>query len=402
MSIIAQITLKCCPRPCRGIKATSFVLIGLAIVRHTKAFIALGGVDLYDRNYGAIRYWGAVLLNILVTLGFPVMLFMTMFSFELPLDNLINFNISLTSAAASIKFVMYAIRLKKIAEIEQIVAELDRRVDTDEQRSYQAGMSRRLQIMSTVYKYIYGCVVVTSSVSFLFRAERSLPFPAWFPLDWTTSLTAYMFAVLHQILAIVIQVLQNFVDDLFPPMIFLIIVGQCELLVQRLSLIGYDQCDQLANERKLIGCIRDHKKLFGLHQLTMDIISWPLLVQFVVISIDVGTALCALLFYAENMNDKVYFTTFIFAMSMQIFPICYYGTMVEYSFGYLHYAVYSSNWVDQSISYRKSVLIFAERTQRLPKQIAGNFIPIALTTFLANCKAAYSFCTLLADTGSQK
>ncbi|XP_030240961.1 odorant receptor 23a-like [Drosophila navojoa] len=365
------------------------------------SYCVLGGVDLYDKRYGTSRYWAAVLLNVLVTLGFPLMLFMTMFSFELPLDNLVNFNISLTSASASVKFVIFVIRLKKIVEIEQRVAQLDRRADTDEQRSYKAQLARKLVIMSTVYKYIYGCVVVTSSVSFLFCKERSLPFPAWFPTDWTTSLTSYIIAVSHQILAIVVQVLQNFVDDLFPPMIFLIIVGQCELLIQRLSSIGYDQSDQRANEWKLIECIRDHQKIFELHELTMEVISWPLLVQFVVISIDVGTALCALLFYAENMNDKVYFSSFIFAMTMQIFPICYYGTMVEYSFGRLHYAVYSSNWVDQSMSYRKSVLIFVERTRRLPKQMAGNFIPIALTTFLANCKAAYSFCTLLADSGSK-
>ncbi|EDW12797.1 uncharacterized protein Dmoj_GI17868 [Drosophila mojavensis] len=365
------------------------------------SYYALGGVNLYDGNYGTIRYWAAVLLNVVVTLCLPLMLFMSMFSFDLPLDNLINFNITLTSACASVKFVVYVTQLKKIVEIEQRVAQLDRRADTDKQRSYKAEMARKLVIMSTVYKYIYCCAILTTCAPPLFQKERSLPFPAWFPTDWTTSLTSYIIAVSHQILSIVVQVLQNFVDDLFPPMIFVIIVGQCELLIQRLSSIGYDQSDQRANERKLIGCIRDHQKIIRLHELTMEIISYPLLVQFVVIAIDVGTALCALLFYAENVNDKIYFISFIFAMTMQIFPICYLGTMVEYSFGQLHFAVYSSNWVDQSISYRKSVLIFAERTQRLPKQIAGNFIPIALTTFLANCKAAYSFCTLLSDTGAK-
>lgn len=134
----------------------------------------------------------------------------------------------------------------------------------------------------------------------------------------------------------------------------------------------------------------------------MEIISWPLLVQFIVISIDVGAALCALLFYVESMQERLYYASFIFALALQIFPVCYYGTLVEYSFGRLHYAAYSSNWVDQSITYRKNLIIFAERTQKLPNQRAGNFIPIALTTFLANCKAAYSFCTLIADNGTDK
>lgn len=136
-------------------------------------------------------------------------------------------------------------------------------------------------------------------------------------------------------------------------------------------------------------------------KLTIEVISWPMLVQFIVIAIDVGTAMCALFFYVETTQERLYYISFIFALALQIYPSCYYGTLVEALFARLHYAVFSSNWVDQSISYRKNAIIFAERTQRQPILLAGNFIPIALTTFVANCKAAYSLCTLIAETGKK-
>ncbi|EDW03296.1 GH11158 [Drosophila grimshawi] len=277
-------------------------------------------VELSAINHGSNRNWKAVVLNVLTTVAFPIMLAMAAFSFELPLDNLMNFNISVTSLATSAKFIIYVKQLHKVLEIEQLLAELDAR---------------------------------------------------------------------------------NFVDDLFPPMVLILIAGQCELLFIRISHIGYDRCDQRANEQKLIDCIEDQQKIYRIHELTMDIISWPLLVQFVVISIDVGAALCTLFFYVNDVYGRVYYVSFIFALALQIFPVCYYGTMVDYQFERLQTAVYSSNWIDQSLAYRRSAIIFAERTQRLPKQLAGNFIPIALTTFLANCKAAYSFCTLIADTRSE-
>ncbi|XP_064556383.1 odorant receptor 23a [Drosophila montana] len=366
------------------------------------AWRLLGAVELNARSLGSYRFWRAVALNAIVTAAFPVMLILTTLSFELPLDNLMNFNISLTSMATSVKFLIYVKQLRKIPEIERVLAKLDKRVNTDEQRAYHAKMSRVLSIISKLYKLSYGLIGINSIVSVVFREQRSLPFPAWFPLDWTNSLSNYIIALMHQVLAISMQILQNFVDDLFPPLVLIPIAGHCEQLVLRLSVIGYDQSDQRSNEKRLIKCIRDHQMICRLHQLAMEVISWPLLVQFIVISIDVGAALCALLFYVESMQERLYYTSFIFALALQIFPVCYYGTLVEYSFGRLHYAAYSSNWVDQSIAYRKNVIIFAERTRKLPKQLAGNFIPIALTTFLANCKAAYSFCTLIADNGTDK
>lgn len=136
-------------------------------------------------------------------------------------------------------------------------------------------------------------------------------------------------------------------------------------------------------------------------KVTIEVISWPVLVQFIVIAINVGAAMCGLIFYVDNAQERLVYISFIICLALQIFPTCYYGSQVEDHFARLHYAVFSSNWVDQSMSYRKNAIIFAERTQRHPKLLAGNFIPIALTTFLATCKAAYSFFTLIAETGKR-
>ncbi|XP_017835820.1 odorant receptor 23a [Drosophila busckii] len=362
----------------------------------------LGAVDLNNWSVHSYRYWAAVAFNIVITSGFPISLIMVMFSFELPLENLMNFNISVTSLATTVKFLIYVRQLQKVRKIEQIFTELDARPRNESQEQYFQRMSNELRLVTKIYKWAYAIITINSEINFMFRSQRSLPFPAWFPLDWTASLSNYSVALTYQLIAISTQIFQNFVDDLFPPLVLRLIAGHCELLIMRASSIGHDGADRQANEQQLIRCIEDQQKLYKLIELTKDIISWPLLMQFIVIAIDSGAALCALLFYVEIMQERLYYISFIFALAMQIFPVCYYGTGVEHLFERLHYAVFSSNWADQSYAYRKNALIFAERTQRTPKLLAGNLIPIALTTFVTNAKAAYSFCTLIADIRSDK
>ncbi|XP_034099753.1 odorant receptor 23a isoform X1 [Drosophila albomicans] len=360
----------------------------------------LGAVALNDRAYESHQFWFAVVLNLLATVVYPMTLLMAMFSFELPLDNLMNFNISITSVATVVKFLMYTRRMQKLNEFEQVLVELDKRVDHDieAQHMMHKSMCKELSLITKMYIATFCCVAITTELPCLFIAERTLPFPTWFPLDWKSSLSNYVIALTYQFLSITTQILQNFVDDLFPPLTLCLVARNCELLINRIGLIGYDnQSDERTNEQLLFNCIRDQQQLYRLLDLAMDMISGPMLVQFIVIAIILGTAMCGLVFYVETQQDRFYYIFFIYGLFMQIFPICYYGTLVEDVFERLHYAVFNSNWVEQSIVYRRTAIIFAQRTQKFPKLLAGNVIPIALTTFLGNCKGAYSFFTLIAD-----
>ncbi|XP_030383282.1 odorant receptor 23a [Scaptodrosophila lebanonensis] len=332
----------------------------------------------------------------LFTVGFPTVLGMVMFSFDTPLENATNFYISVTSLATSLKFGLYAYQLHKLFEIESIFRELDSRI-VEEQKPFAEMMHKRMRLVTNIFKGIYSSILINSELSFLFRGERTLPFPAWFPLDWSESLINYSLALLYQLGAIFVQIGQNFVDDLFPPLVLCLIAGHCELLIIRVSSIGYTKADHADNDAELVRCIEDQEKLYKLLLLSMDIISLPMLVQFIVTGVDMAAVMFALVFFVEDLSGRLYHISLLFALLCQTFPICFFGTNLEHCFKRLHYASFCSNWVYQSRVYRKNVILFAERTKRHPRLLAGGMVPIELSTFVASCKAAYSFFTLIGD-----
>ncbi|XP_034471734.1 odorant receptor 23a-like [Drosophila innubila] len=155
----------------------------------------LGAVDLNERKYGSYRFWRALLFNFMVTIVYPVTLLMVMFSFELPLDNLMNFNISITSVATVVKFLMYTRQLNKVLEMEQVFAELDKRVEFVKELEMHKSMTKELRLVSKMFILAYGAAAVNAESSFLFQDKRTLPFPAWFPLDWKNSMLYYLLAL---------------------------------------------------------------------------------------------------------------------------------------------------------------------------------------------------------------
>ncbi|XP_017150872.2 odorant receptor 23a [Drosophila miranda] len=358
-----------------------------------RAWRVLGALQL---NAG--KYWsGAMVLNIVVALYAPALL-LSMFSFETPLENITNFSLSITSTATVLKFFLYVLQLGRVGDLEVVIARLDDRVEGAEQLRRHRLMAKKLRHLSNLFLYTYGFVLLNSEFSFLFRSERSLPFPSWFPFDWKTSTVSYIGALGFQLVAIFGQILQNFVDDSFPPLALCLCAGHCQLLILRISRIGHAPSEQEANEAELVDCIKAQKELYGLLELTRDVISGPMLIQFFVMALNIGATMFGLVFFADTMQDRMYFVSYLLALVLQTYPVCYYGSLLEDAFGHLHYAVFGSNWVSQSRSYRASMTILGERTKRHPRLLAGSLVPIHLSTFQGTCKAAYSFFTLIGNT----
>lgn len=118
-------------------------------------------------------------------------------------------------------------------------------------------------------------------------------------------------------------------------------------------------------------------------------------VQFFVSVTNNCVAMVVLLFYATDLFDRIYYVIYIVAMGIQLFPTCYYGSDFVLQFEELHYAVFSCNWIDQSKSFKRHMMIFTERSLRRTIALAGGMFPIHLDTFFATCKAAYSLFTLI-------
>lgn len=97
-----------------------------------------------------------------------------------------------------------------------------------------------------------------------------------------------------------------------------------------------------------------------------------------------------LFFYVDNLFAYAYYASFLLAIAVELFPIYYYGTLLQEEFNNLPYAIFSSNWPLQTRSYRQSVMIFTEVAMRQLTMLAGGIVGIRLDSFFAICKMAYS------------
>ncbi|XP_016968470.2 odorant receptor 23a [Drosophila biarmipes] len=362
----------------------------------SQAWRICGALHLSEGNYFS---WATVSCIIMFLPG-PLLLG-ALLSYDDPLEN--NYNLCLTIITMSnfLKFSMYVTQLTKLVDIQKLIVKLDARVSGKDQIVRREEMSNHIQRLSQLFLITYLILSVGAGVLFIFERERSLPFPMWFPFDWRNSTTAYFGALVFQQIALLFQDLQNYPCDSFPPIALFLVSEQCQLLIGRISKIGYGSTDVKKNEQDLVHCIRDQNKLYSLLELIRTMISLPMMIQFLVIGINIAVVLFGLIFYVDTLSDSVFYVCFLSAITLQIYPACYYGTKVQESFAELHYAVFCSNWVDQSVTFRGLMLIMGERTKAHQILLAGNLVPIHLSTFVACCKGAYSYFTLLADRDGQ-
>lgn len=221
------------------------------------AWRVLGAKDLSEGHF-----WGwAMAVNFLVALAFP-MLALSLFSYDSTLENITNFSLTITSLATIVKFGLYTRRLSNLAEMEKVIAEMDKRLEGPEQEICHRLMKKRLHLLSRGFLLMSCIVIVSLQMSFLFKDKRCLPYPSWFPLDWKSSWSSYMVAVTYQQLVIFVQIFQNYVGDSFPPLALYLIAQQCHLLNLRISGIGFKGESLEANEAELSECIKDQKRLY--------------------------------------------------------------------------------------------------------------------------------------------
>lgn len=70
-------------------------------------------------------------------------------------------------------------------------------------------------------------------------------------------------------------------------------------------------------------------------------------------------------------------------MIFEILMPCYYGSQVKAKSEQLIPDMFSANWMDQSMRFKKIMLIFNERANRPITPFAGGLFALALSNFVA-------------------
>ncbi|XP_034667935.1 odorant receptor 33b [Drosophila subobscura] len=343
-----------------------------------------------------ILYALDILITIFVTFWYPIHLIAGLF-FESRLGDVCK-GLPITAACffASFKFVCFRWKLQEIKDIEALLLELDQRALTEQERAYfDRNTQREANFVWKSFIVAYGLSNAAAIASVLFGKGHKLLYPAWFPYDVQATEQIYWLSVAYQIAGVSIQIVQNLANDSYPPMTFCVVAGHVRLLSMRLSRMGYERKSAKQTVvRELVENIEDHRKLMKIVELLRSTMHLSQLGQFISSGINISITLVNILFFAENNFAMTYYGVYFVAMLLELFPCCYYGTLISVELNRLTDSIFSSNWVGMERGYCRTLLIFMQLTLAKVEIRAGGMIGISLNAFFATIRMAYSFFTL--------
>lgn len=226
---------------------------------HWTAWRVLGVAHHRIRSWRNLYLGYGILLNVMVTLCYPFHLSMSLFQNRTLTEDILNLTTFVTCTACSLKCLIYAYNLKDVMEMERLLKLLDERVKGPGQRAVYDKVKVQLRNVLYIFIGIYLPIAFFAELSFLRKEERGLMYPAWFPFDWMNSTRNFCIANVYQIVGISYQLLQNYVSDCFPAVVFCLISSHIKMLYKRIEDVGTDPEED--SEKELEACITDHKRL---------------------------------------------------------------------------------------------------------------------------------------------
>ncbi|KAH8260012.1 hypothetical protein KR026_000163 [Drosophila bipectinata] len=342
-----------------------------------------------------LRHVLDIIITCFVTVWYPIHLIVGVFSERSLGDICKGLPITASCFFCSFKFICFRFKLKEIKAIEALLTELDQRAVSDEECEYFDKNTRQeANFIWKSFLVAYNLSNISALASVLFGGHQLL-YPGWFPYDVQATELRYWLSVAYQVVGVSLAILQNLANDSYPPMTFCLVAGHVRLLAMRLRRIGKDaKASQVSVARKLIEGIEDHRKLMKIIDLLRSTMNISQLGQFMASGINISITLVYILFFAENLFSITYYAVYFISMVLELFPCCYYGTLISIEMNSLTYAIYSSNWLGMDRKYCSTLLMFMQLTLTQVQIKAGGTIGIGMNAFFATVRLAYSFFTL--------
>uniref|UniRef100_A0A1I8P6G9 Odorant receptor n=1 Tax=Stomoxys calcitrans TaxID=35570 RepID=A0A1I8P6G9_STOCA len=351
------------------------------------------------KKYSHLYWTYSLVISIVVTVGYPLHLILGLFTSTTMYEIIQNLAITLTCTVCAMKTFAIWWRFKDVDIMFDIVRRQDERIRPGEEYEY---MRKKVypSIRSLIHLFYMICISVGvfAEVAVLFNGLRGswlLMYQAYFPFDVFASSRNYVIAHLYQLVGLYCIVLQNLVNDTFAGAHLSLLGGQVHLLSMRVAKIGYDAKKTLAqNNEDLLECIRDHLDLLEYRRKVEEVISLYMFFQILFASINMCVVLVFMILFVQDPFTLGYYSCYCVGIVSEILPSCYYGTILEDEFQELAYALFSCNWIDQSIEFKKNLRIFAEQASRRVYVTAWLF-RINNGSFLIACKNSYSIFALI-------
>nr|WCC57365.1 odorant receptor 30 [Papilio dardanus] len=145
---------------------------------------------------------------------------------------------------------------------------------------------------------------------------------------------------------------------------------------------------------KLKQCLKHYELVLRLSSKVQRIISLPTFVQFGITGAIICVTLCGLL--TPSASDiHLFLVTYLIGMTSRIFLPAWLGSRLTYKSQGLVLAAYNSQWITESNTFKRNIIIFMTRANISVTLNALKIFPMTLQTFISILKTAYSLFTLV-------
>ncbi|XP_061397139.1 odorant receptor 7a-like [Musca vetustissima] len=104
-----------------------------------------------------------------------------------------------------------------------------------------------------------------------------------------------------------------------------------------------------------------------------------------------------LMAFERTFAEKIFSVVYLVVILIQIFPACLCVTFMMSETSNLTTAMYNCNWIEQNHNFRRMLIIFMQRSQKINVIYAGGLAPVTLQTFLSIIKFSFSMYTILSQ-----
>ncbi|XP_064215780.1 LOW QUALITY PROTEIN: odorant receptor 46a-like [Tribolium castaneum] len=263
------------------------------------------------------------------------------------------------------------------------------------------------------WKVMFKMFGISLGLSFIFTGllpifsktykDRKLPMEAWYPFDSTKS-PFYQLCYVYQMAAVAVAVMVILNVDTLVAAMNICIGLQCDLLCDNLRNLHTNTSKSM--NQKLIECIKHHQNIISFAEKFRQAFNWSIFLQFFVSTTSLGIVMFKITRVSHETIKSRFSTKFQFSLYVseyyrfisyacsvlvQVFIYCWFGNEVIVKSSKIPYALFESDWTQDSLEMKKNMIVFILRTQKTLKITVCHVFDLSLPTFLTILKTGWSY-----------
>ncbi|EDX02056.2 putative odorant receptor 19b [Drosophila yakuba] len=368
-----------------------------ALVSHWRIFRLIGAHPADKETFWGRHYTA---YSVVWNVGFHVCLFI---SFTVNLMQSNSLETFCESLCVTMPHTLYMLKLINVYRMRdemirshRVLNHLDRRLGSSEERRI---VGANIELAKFVFRHFSRGVISIIIVGILYMAmanEPTLMYPSWIPWNWRDSTSVSLPTAILHTSALIANATTVTNLCTYPGTYLILVSAHTKALALRVSKLGHGTPLPAARiQAILIGCIHDHQTILHLFKSLERSLSMTCFLQLFCTACAQCSISYFLLFGNVGIMRFMNMMVLLLGVSTETLLLCYAAELVSKAGDGLVAAVYSCNWLCQTVQFRRLLILMLARCQKPLILVSGIIVPISMKTFLGVIKGAYTMLTLL-------